>query len=180
MDLDKISPHKLKTLSEEVLRKDLVIPLLKEIEAQNVTDMHGPSEKGIDVYFETYDIFGHKRRFGMQVKTIDIVQEGQAGKGNIITIMNQIEMAFSNSIVFGTSEKGREEVYIDGFYILTSGKVSPNAARYIREKRNKYPYVYIIDGDETLRIIRNRKFLKRRILEIPIGSPLSVSGNKIA
>ena len=59
VDLDNINIDKLRELDEEPLRKNIIIPLLNYIEVQNVVDMHGSREEGIDIYFETFDIFGN-------------------------------------------------------------------------------------------------------------------------
>lgn len=55
-----INIDKLKALTEKELRKLVMLPLLDYIGVQNVMDLHGSNEKGIDVYFEVYDAFGHK------------------------------------------------------------------------------------------------------------------------
>src|SRR3989338_6163261 len=158
--INTINIDKLKTLNEGVLRRSILLPLLAYIEVQNVIDMHGSHEKGIDIYFETCDGFGHRRRFAVQVKNRDIVCTGRSGGTSVVTIVNQIKLAFSHRIKFGTSDKGNDGVHIDGFYIITSGKVSPEAAEWIYENRNTYGYIQIIDGGEFMEVIKNRDELK--------------------
>lgn len=160
--INTINIDKLKTLDENVLRKSVLLPLLTHIEVQNIIDMHDSSEKGIDIYFETCDAFGHRRRFGVQIKNKDIVCTSQPNKASIITIINQIKMAFSRRIKFGTSDKGNDGVHIDGFYVITSGKVSKEAADWIFENRNTYSYIQIVDGSELMEIIKNKDELKRK------------------
>jgi len=63
------------------------------------------------------------------------------------------------------------EVYIDGFYIITSGNVTSEAVEYIYDNRNKYPNIHIIDGNSLMEIIKNKDYLKQRKIEFPIGSP---------
>jgi hypothetical protein len=160
--INTINIDKLKMLDEDVLRKSILLPLLAHIEVQNIIDMHGSSEKGIDIYFETCDAFGHRRRFGVQIKNKDIVCTSQPNKVSIITIINQIKMTFSRRIKFGTSDKGNDGVHIDGFYVITSGKVIKEAADWIFENRNTYSYIQIVDGGELMEIIKNKDELKRR------------------
>lgn len=160
--INTINIDKLKTLNEDALRKSILLPLFAYIEVQNIIDMHGSSEKGIDIYFETCDAFGHRRRFGVQIKNKDIVCTSQPNKVSVITIINQIKMAFSRRIKFGTSDKGNDGVHIDGFYIITSGKVSKEAADWIFENRNTYSYIQIVDGSELMEIIKNKDELKRK------------------
>ena len=160
--IETINIDRLKGLAEDELRKSILLPLLNYIGAQNVTDMHGSNEKGIDVYFENYDAFGHKRRFGIQLKSKDIICTSTPNKASIVIIVNQIKMAFPRRIKFGTSDKGSDGVHIDGFYVITSGKVNKEAADWIFENRNTYSYIQIIDGGELMEIIKNRDDLKKR------------------
>jgi len=173
-DLNKINIDKLKKLDETQLRRNIIIPLLNYIEAQNVVDMHGSSEEGIDIYFETFDIFGEKLRWGVQVKTVDLILSAQPSNKNIITILNQIQMAFSKRIKIITSDRSGE-VYIDGFYVITSGRIKAPAIRYIYNNiynnRNQHNNIHIIDGNRLIEIIKNKDSLKKREVKYPIGSP---------
>ena len=178
MDLNKINSNKLKSLKENDLRKKVIIPLLNEIiGSECVIDMHGRNEEGIDVYFEANDIFGHRRRFGIQIKKGDIVCKNCPNPKSIMTILYQIESAFSKEIILVDSEHGKISVNIDGYYIFISGKTNEPAANRIYQKRKAYPFVHIIDGDELLKIIKNRDSLKKRMSEPSVGSPLSVPLN---
>lgn len=169
VDLDKINIDTLRKLDEPQLRT-VIISLLKYIDAQNITNMHGSKEKGIDVYFETLDIFGNKLRWGIQVKTEDLICSARSSNKNVVTILNQVQMAFSKRIRIMTSDRPGE-VYIDGFYIITSGNVTSEAVEYIYDNRNKYPNIHIIDGNSLMEIIKNKDYLKQRKIEFPIGSP---------
>ena len=173
IDLDNINIDKLKRLDEEQLRKKILIPLLKYIDAQNVIDMHGSGEEGIDIYFETFDIFGNRLRLGMQVKSVDLVYSARPSNRNLLTILHQIKMAFSKKIRVITSDRSGE-VYIDGFYIVTCGKITEPAIRYIYENRNQYPNIHIIDGDRLMEIIKNKDLLKQRKIEFSIGAPKAI------
>lgn len=154
--------------NENMLRKKILIPLLQEIGAENVQDLHGSNEWGIDIYFEHFDIFSHRRRFGVQAKTLDINFTSTPDKDrNILVICNQIEMAFSKSIPLPNSKSGKIEVSIDGYYVITTKKVIQTAAEFILKKRSKYPYLNIIDGNELQRILENRKILQKKYVLVP-------------
>ncbi|MBN3033390.1 MAG: hypothetical protein JW873_04775 [Candidatus Saganbacteria bacterium] len=162
INLDTINIDILKSIkNEDLLRQKIIIPLLNYIFAEDVKDMHGSAEMGIDVWFENPDIFRHRKRFGVQVKCVDLVCKGKPDKNsNIITIQNQIKMAFSHSFNFGTSSKGSEGVHLDGFYIVTSGKVNKSAAEYIYSNKKEFSYIKIIDAEELMGIISNRETIK--------------------
>lgn len=174
IDLDKINIDRLAVLDENTLRKQVIIPLLKYIDVQNVTDMHGVDEEGIDIYFETLDIFGIRLRWGIQVKNEDLVYAAESSNRNLVTILNQIQMAFSKRIRVMTPERSGPS-YIDGFYIVTSGKLTGGAMDHIQDNRNKYHNIHIIDGNMLLDIIRNRDSLKRREIRSLTGSPKAIS-----
>jgi len=138
--------------------------------------MHGSGEEGIDIYFETFDIFGNRLRLGMQVKSVDLVYSARPSNRNLLTILHQIKMAFSKKIRVITSDRSGE-VYIDGFYIVTCGKITEPAIRYIYENRNQYPNIHIIDGDRLMEIIKNKDLLKQRKIEFSIGAPRAIYGD---
>lgn len=167
IDMDCLTAEQLGRLPEDSLRRDIIIPLLEEIGAENVIDMHGRNEQGIDVYFEWPDVFGHKRKFGIQVKTRKLGFRSRPDRdANIQEIMNQIKMAFGKTVVLPDSMHGKIDANIDGFYIVTSNEISQQARNYIYEERKAFPYVHIIDGDLFVRILKERKLLKERAINM--------------
>jgi hypothetical protein len=173
LDLNKINIDRLRMLDEDTLRKNVLIPLLKYIEAQNVTDMHGSNEEGIDIYFEALDIFGNRLRLGIQVKNKNLVYTANSSNENLNTILNQIQMAFSKRIRVMTSDRSGE-VYLDGFYVITSGRITQAAIDHIYENKSRYPNIQLINGERLMEIIKNKNLLKQRKIEIPIGSPKAI------
>lgn len=160
--LGQITAPRLISLSENQLRKQIIIPLLSEIGAENVKDMHGRNEEGIDVYFEYYDIFNHRRRFGIQLKKGDINLRTKPNIDAVLTIINQIKLSFSKEIVFIDSKMGKTSFIIDGFYVIISGKATGDAIEYILRERKSFPYIQIIEGNGLLEIIQDRKILQQR------------------
>ena len=175
IDFDSLTIDSLRQLEEPELRKNVVIPLLNDyLCAENVLDLHGNNEYGIDVYFEWYDIFSHSRNFGAQIKKGDLILTGRPDKNrNILTICNQIKLAFSKEIKFADSRNGKVPKIIDGFYIMISGQTTDHVKDFIYQERKAYPYIHIIDGDELLRIIKNRELLKRSRNKVIIQSDYS-------
>ncbi|MBD3340059.1 MAG: hypothetical protein GF353_13175 [Candidatus Lokiarchaeota archaeon] len=163
IDFNLLDVNELRKLSEAELRKLIVIPLLRDyLRAENIIDSCGTNEYGIDVYFEWYDIFSHVRYFGIQIKKGNLIYRNRPDKDpNIITICNQIKSAFSKEIRFADSNNGRVDKNIDGFYIIISGETNDQTKTYIYQERKSYPYIHIIDGNELLKIIKNRELYKR-------------------
>lgn len=182
IDLDKINIRKLRRYNEDILRKHVIIPLLEELGADHIKDMHKnkENEQGIDVYFDALDIFGHQRRFGVQIKRINLVCQSRPDKNkNIETICTQLRLAFGKEITLSTSEAGKITVHIDGYYVITSGIITQMANNYIYQQRKTYPYVHIIDGELLLKIIRQRKEIKRGKEFKEIKGPLSLPLKRI-
>ncbi len=163
INLNSLSINQLRQSGEPELRKSIIIPLLKQIGAENVIDLHGSNEQGIDVYFEWLDIFSHRRRFGIQIKKGDLVCGSRPDKNrNILTICNQIKMGFLKEVPLSDSRSGRVGVHIDGYYIIISGRANQNAINYIDRERKSFPSIHIIEGEELIRIIKNRKLLNKQ------------------
>lgn len=160
--LESLTYEILVSLTETKLRKEIIIPLLEEIGAERVIDMHGSDEEGIDVYFEYCDIFEHKKRFGIQIKKGNLKYESKTSKKNVLTIVNQIQMGFSKEIRFIDSEIGKASFMIDGYYVIISGEATAPAKEIILRERRLYPYIHIIEGDGLIRLVQNREILKQR------------------
>lgn len=177
INLDTIDLAKLRRYKEDTLRKQVIIPLLSDLGADYIEDMHKnkKSEQGIDVYFETFDIFGHRRRFGIQIKREDLVCQGRPDKNkNIETICTQTRLAFGKEITLSTSEPGKVSVYIDGYYIITAGEVNETSTSYIYQQRKSSPYIHVIDGKLLLKIISQRRRIRKNKEFISTVAPLSL------
>jgi len=172
INLDNLNLKKLQKLKENPLRKEVIIPLLSDLGALNIRDLHGTNEFGIDVYYEVPDIFGEKRRFGIQITAIDL-KCGKKPNKNILEILAQIKMAFNRPIPIFPE---KIEVTIDGFYVITSKDIYENAGKFIVATRTQYPYLHLIDGKQLIQIIQKRKYLKEtnasNLATKPIGEYL--------
>lgn len=163
IDLDELNEDSLKGLSENFLRREVIIPLLKEIGIRGIEDVHGVKEHGIDVLFIHHDIFRRTKLFGIQCKKGDIVKTAKEKPASIITITNQIREAFKRS--FAVPGDPKYPRYIDGYYVVASGIINSHASEYICDLRHEFPYIDIIDGHSLLRIITNRNWLRLDITE---------------
>lgn len=180
--LNTIDLVKLRRYKEDTIREKVIIPLLSDLGADYIEDMHKNkrNEQGIDVYFETFDIFAHRRRFGIQIKREDLVCRGRPDKNkNIETICTQTRLAFGKEITLSTSDPGKVKVHIDGYYIITAGEINETATNYIYQQRKSYPYIHIIDGKLLLKIITQRQRIKNSkefmSTMVPLSLPLKTS-----
>lgn len=151
ISLNKITEKELELLSEDVLRKEVVIPLLKRIGCFNVVDLHGTNECGLDVFFEKKDVFKRNKYYGIQCKKGYIKRTTSNSPNSIITICNQIDLAFTKQ--FRNSENNK--VYINGFYLVVSGQINELAKEYISITSKKFPYLDFIDGQFLISMLND-------------------------
>lgn len=156
INFNTITEKELKSLNEDILRKRVIKPLLDNIGCDYVMDNCGQNECGVDIFFEKKDIFGHTRYFGIQCKKGDIKKTTSENPKSIITICNQIKEAFKTEFI--SSEY--TEVFINGFYIITSGLVNRFAQEYIMKMKKDFPYLDIIDGQQLIQILKKVNTLK--------------------
>jgi hypothetical protein len=151
INLDTITKDSLVSLEEVELHLDVIFPLLEDIGFRRITYCHGPDECGIDFHFEMHDFFVRVKYFGISVK------KGKVTKGSAKIILSQLKEAFGHKFLISSP---KTEVYLDGYYVIASGKITAPGKQHILETSRDFPYVDVIDGQELLWIIRNRKSLK--------------------
>jgi hypothetical protein len=145
---------------EDILRNGVIIPLLRKIGLHGVRPYHGPREFGIDVLFESVDFFDRPKYFGVSVKTerLDYTAKEEP-KRNLQTICYQISKA--KKAKFPSSNY--TQVYLDGYYVITSKSVSREAVDFILDNQRDFSYIDIIDGQELFRIIQEMEHLRHRL-----------------
>ncbi|MBE9592656.1 MAG: NACHT domain-containing protein, partial [Proteobacteria bacterium] len=134
-------------LSEEDLRKRVLIPLFKMMGFRDVTDYHGVLEFGKDLIFYEEDSFGYRIYSGVQVKAVDIKS------GNIFKVLEQAKQCLD--IPFMDTADGKRKK-IERCLIVTSGKITTNAMYAIRgelERDNLGRLVRLIDGNKLVSLI---------------------------
>jgi hypothetical protein len=125
-------------MSEQELRLQVVIPLLRATSGiSNVTDVHGPNERGLDVVF-TVTSEVEELTYGLQLKRGSISGGGTAS-GTVKEIVNQLQLAddYEHPI---TTKAGTFR--IDRFVIATSGNISTTAREEITRRIGKIPVLF--------------------------------------
>ncbi len=159
IDLERLTLPELQGLSEQRFRKEVFIPLLGQLQVYDVQDLQGNREFGIDVYFCWYDNFHIRRHFGVQLKVGDITLTAKRDPTtDVAEICRQLKMAFGRPIL--VADGGITKTVIDGYYVVTTGNISPNAREYIYEHRTEYPYINFLTGPHLLEIVEKRRSLE--------------------
>lgn len=129
----KYTKEYIQSLSEDELRKQIVIPLFQAMKF-TVYETHGALEFGKDLVIYNRDSTGEIVYSAVQIKAKDI--HGRvASSGNIRTVINQCETAFEIPFidVFDGSQK-----FVEKVYVVTSGRITPSATNVISYALRKY------------------------------------------
>jgi hypothetical protein len=138
-------------LSENDLRKKIIIPLLKALGAYHVEDFHGPREKGKDVYFSYKNIFGRYKHCCFFIKKGNIKK---TGKNDVRKCQNAIEEAIKIELINPIDNKS--SVRIEEFYFVCSGRINQEAREWLNEflvKQKIVPNCDIFDGESLIQFI---------------------------
>jgi hypothetical protein len=143
----------LQKLSEDRLRKDVLIPLFRAMKFKDVIEYHGGvPEKGKDIIYYIEDSFGDRSYTSVIVKKTTIT--GAVGKkGNAKEILFQIEQSFDEPY---TDVYGLKELVIDNCVVVTPKEIKNTAIESIRgklKKSNLDKLVRFIDGDKLIELL---------------------------
>jgi len=141
----------LNALSEDEFRQQVLVPLLKKMDYENVRLRHGAKEYGKDItYSESSKL---NINYYAVVAKIGDISGAAAGKKTtlIVTIEDQIKQAFTIPIQ-DVTDAHIDERYVNQVIIWTTGKISDNAQKRIMndlktEHRNN---IRFIDGNGTV------------------------------
>lgn len=135
-------------MSEQELRLQVLIPLLRATSGiSNVTDVHGPNERGLDVVF-TVTTEVEELTYGLQLKQ-GAISGGGTSSGTVKEIVDQLQLAndYTHPI---TTKAG---VYrIDRFVVATSGSISATARDEITRRVGKIPVLFWDQNELVSRI----------------------------
>ena len=120
--------------NENQIRKDITKALKRELGEEEVKNIHGSHEYGIDIIFYHKDVFGTKRKYGIQVKFGDIKAR------EAITLLGQLTIAFGHKY-------WKDDTQLDGVYIITNGEFIGGADEYIRSASIGFRNIFTIDGN---------------------------------
>jgi predicted NACHT family NTPase len=142
----------LQGLSEDRLRKEVLIPLFRAMKFKDVIEYHGTAEKGKDIIYYTEDSFGDRSYTSVVVKKTTIT--GAVGKkGNAKEILFQIEQSFDEPY---TDVYGLKELVIDKCVVVTCKDIKNTAIESIRgklKKSNLDKLLRFIDGNKLIELL---------------------------
>src|SRR3989344_5367371 len=168
-----ITKNKIKGYTDENLfTEEVVIPLFERLANFAGYDKNGPvkiefwgkdkrleAKNGIDVMFGYKDHFDATKHIGIQCKIKNIRLGSNASLTNSIeTIKNQIDKAYKYT--FTSTLTAKEPTRINGFYLITSKSISPEARDFYRELG--FINIEFLDCDNLIYLI-NKLFPENKI-----------------
>lgn len=141
--------EKLQSITEDDLRKKVIIPMMYALGCIDVRDTHGPYEKGKDVVYETDHLLRKKVYGAIIIKNTCNISKGRP-LDNLYRQAKDAMKEFENP-----NDLSGSKIKIHELIIITAYKVTPAASNYIFENCGvNFPNLHIIDGNTLESIIR--------------------------
>ena len=116
---------------EQDFRKEILIPILKDLGYDNIQDIHGQHEYGVDILFSNQNKFNLMEWNGIAAKVGDInLEAGTELSQNLKKIFTQIYQAKSMNHL----ETNYGNVKINRVFIATNGKINFHAKNILSKK----------------------------------------------
>ncbi len=121
-------------MTEKEYTDQVLIPLLRHMGFQEVTNNHGVKEFGKDILFVEYDRFLLRKYYAAQIKVGDISGGNSSQLGDIIEhTAHAFEINFEDLIT-------KQEVAISDYYVIISGRFTGNAKDILLRDNRLKPY----------------------------------------
>lgn len=147
----------LESLGENDITRNVLVPLLEKMGMKSVRFVGGANEQGVDAIF-LYEVppDSNIKCAGIQVKKGDIHAQTRRNR-SIVEIVNQATLALSSEF-----SVGRERTRLSRFIVLSTGKVTEQAERFITEKVERVSLAASIALDfwdiETITALVNKRW----------------------
>jgi hypothetical protein len=142
----------LKELTEQELRREVIIPLLSKMGYLSPIEYHGVNERGKDIICYDYNKLNEIDYLSIVAKTTDIKGDVSTDKG-LREMIYQVEQSFNNRYDDLYSMK---QVFINEVWIITTGKLASGAQESVIDtlrKNNLDKKVKIIHDDRLVSLI---------------------------
>ena len=134
--------------NEQVFRKEILIPILKDLGYENIQDIHGQHEYGIDILFSNQNKFNLMEWNGIIAKIGDInFKIGTKLSQNLKKICDQVYQAKNMKHL----EKNYGDIKITRVFIATNGKINFHAKNLLSQNDPLIEgNIFLIDYDVIL------------------------------
>jgi hypothetical protein len=132
-------------MSEDKFRDEVVRPLLLRQGLLDGRDVCGPTEKGKDAIFFTFDKLGIEDMYVVQTKKGSLNMSRKVGE-NIVEAITQLKTALTTTVPIPAKHKKKLP---SKAFLCSSGKVNENARDHIVEQVGD-PRLVILDADDLI------------------------------
>lgn len=140
---------RLRALDETSFRRDVMVPLLRKMGYESVSDVHGVNEHGLDIIYFSKDK-GRRYLCGMQLKVGDIHSNKRKPNSPVQTLIRQAQEALSYKFEV-PHEEGRYP--LSRLEVFTSGSISQPASDTIKNNSNRPIAVEFFGGDDVCQLL---------------------------
>lgn len=145
--------EELQRLSEDDLRKKIVIPMMKRLGCFKVEDWCGPREGGKDVLYMSKDTFLDDTFGAIILKNRRDITKSRRDDHDVREIKSQIEEAMMSKII--NPFEPVDKISLHELCVMTSYEINKNARQFIHDSCGRLmPYIKFIDGDKLVRLIQ--------------------------
>lgn len=148
-----IDKKQLEGLSEDELRRKVLIPLFKKMGFRDVEHYHGGTgEQGKDIVMWRPDSFDNRENYAVVAKRGSISGKASGGSGSASEIANQIRQSFRDPY---TDPKGTGDQKVHKCIVVASGRIPKQAIDSIKNMLSEdlTRATRFINGDELWRLI---------------------------
>ena len=141
--------RRLQEMPEQDFRSNIVLPLMRRLGYQQVTDIHGADECGVDGFFTETDKIERKRLIAIQTKRGTINMTSKAAQ-NVTTILTQLRTALEVKIPLLPA---KAMCIPDQVWCIISGSINRKATEHIISELNRDSRITFLDGAEIINLI---------------------------
>lgn len=138
---------------ENFLRKEILVPIFRNMGKFTVIDTHGTDEKGKDIVLISENDFKKKQYTAIVLKKDDITNAATGRKNEIVAnVITQIYMTLTSGYDCLIQKK---KVFFNNIIVVTSGKISNSAREAFVDAAvdRSFNSIDFIDSDELIKYI---------------------------
>ena len=152
-------------MKEEELKNEVLIPLLKAMGFQDVTDNHGGSgEQGKDIVCWKVNELGSRKNLAIVAKAVRLTGKAAVGSGTVGEVQTQIQQCFGKP--YADSVTG-EQCYVHECWVVSNQKIGKEFVDSITSVLSPSTLnrsVSYIDGDNLWKLVE--KYLPVSLMQV--------------
>lgn len=140
------------SMSEADLRQNVLLPLFRKMEFNDVFHHHGAQEQGKDIVMWKCGDVGERLNYAVVAKA-GTISGSATGRGSAGEVFTQVMQCFGDPFVDGTTLEHRD---VQRCLVVTSGRIAPQALTSLRsalQRSNHAAVTTFIDGEKLWELV---------------------------